>query len=448
MIIKIAGAGAGKTTTMAKRIVDKRKKLPENKMIYCITYTNNAVNRILDLLSQYYEVIPKNIKVSTIHSFLYQEIIKPYYYLLYDKQYENISDISLNSNPKYRNYKIAELEKHNILHVSVFTTRAKWVLSKKSKDTKREKEKRVVLLNNFAQYCGQLFIDEAQDMNNDMAEIVEVINDLNIPVELVGDPKQDLNGFGSLRKIATEHPSETDYINDCHRCPQIHLNISNTLVSATEKQTSRKTKGTLNFFFESEHDVRAFINRGKYDLIYISKKNNKYDTHQGHSHSDITKSLFYEIQQYFDNSDVYSDKNVLFIKRMSYYYSIQLFDKYITTKNAKIAMKVLTQVYNIDNTTYTKIIKILTFNFDEAVDKISVQSINRVKGQEGEHCLFILTNDLAAYLFGEKRDDNKVKHQLYVALTRSLNQLSILISDEVEKLYSKEYIIDYFSNKV
>lgn len=43
-------------------------------------------------------------------------------------------------------------------------------------------------------------------------------------------------------------------------------------------------------------------------------------------------------------------------------------------------------------------------------------------------------------------DDNKVKHQLYVALTRSLNELSILISEEVERAYTKDFILDYFEN--
>ena len=90
MIIKIAGAGAGKTTKMADSIIDKQETLSNDKNIYCITFTNNAVNCIKDKLIEYYGEIPENIKLSTIHSFLYQDIIKPYYYLLYGNHFEKM----------------------------------------------------------------------------------------------------------------------------------------------------------------------------------------------------------------------------------------------------------------------------------------------------------------------------------------------------------------------
>ena len=54
--------------------------------------------------------------------------------------------------------------------------------------------------------------------------------------------------------------------------------------------------------------------------------------------------------------------------------------------------------------------------------------------------MFILTLDLAEYLWGKKRADNKTKNKLYVALTRSLEKLTILISKEVEEKYGREVI--------
>ena len=62
---------------------------------------------------------------------------------------------------------------------------------------------------------------------------------------------------------------------------------------------------------------------------------------------------------------------------------------------------------------------------------------------EAEKCLFILTSDLAPYLFGQRVEDNKTSHLLYVALTRSLNSLSILVTKEVEKKYNREVIKKY-----
>ena len=62
---------------------------------------------------------------------------------------------------------------------------------------------------------------------------------------------------------------------------------------------------------------------------------------------------------------------------------------------------------------------------------------------DGETCLFILTNDLVAYLFNDNNTEaNKPKNKLYVALTRLLNELSIY--KEVENKYTKKRIQDFF----
>ena len=96
-------------------------------------------------------------------------------------------------------------------------------------------------------------------------------------------------------------------------------------------------------------------------------------------------------------------------------------------------------LFDYDNATYARIVKALQpAAKDISSAAIPVSSIEAIKGLESERCLFILTPDLAPYLFGQKKQDNKMKHLLYVALTRSLDNLSILITKEVEKMYSKE----------
>jgi hypothetical protein len=81
-----------------------------------------------------------------------------------------------------------------------------------------------------------------------------------------------------------------------------------------------------------------------------------------------------------------------------------------------------------------------TTTFDNPV----VSSIEIIKGREAERCLFILSPDLAPYLFLEKVEDNKTKHLLYVALTRSLDHLTLLIMKEVEEQYTRDRILRYF----
>ena len=82
----------------------------------------------------------------------------------------------------------------------------------------------------------------------------------------------------------------------------------------------------------------------------------------------------------------------------------------------------------------------------ETADAVVVRSIEIIKVLEAERCLFILTSDLAPYLFRTKTEDNKMSHLLYVALTRSKDHLTILISREVETSFSRKFIIDYFGS--
>lgn len=77
----IAGPGAGKTYWLVKNIkhiLNNSQKLHRNSKIACITYTNVGVEEINKELSSGFE----NVEVSTIHSFLYKNVLRPYVYLL------------------------------------------------------------------------------------------------------------------------------------------------------------------------------------------------------------------------------------------------------------------------------------------------------------------------------------------------------------------------------
>ncbi|PGB07785.1 hypothetical protein [Bacillus toyonensis] len=80
------------------------------------------------------------------------------------------------------------------------------------------------------------------------------------------------------------------------------------------------------------------------------------------------------------------------------------------------------------------------------VSGVLVKSIDSIKGLEGDRCLFIVTTDLASYLFGEKTDENKMLNYLYVALTRAREKLVFLVANEVEDKYSRETVTNYFES--
>ncbi|MGH1160295.1 UvrD-helicase domain-containing protein [Bacillus mycoides] len=78
-----AGPGAGKTTFLInhiRNILSNSIRLSKTRKVACITYTNTGVETICNRLKDTAE----NVEVSTIHSFLYKHIVKPYLWLLED----------------------------------------------------------------------------------------------------------------------------------------------------------------------------------------------------------------------------------------------------------------------------------------------------------------------------------------------------------------------------
>lgn len=442
MEINIAGAGAGKTTKMSDKIIACYNTTENYKNIYCITFTNNAVSCIDKKLREHFGIIPDRIIVSTIHSFLYQEFIKPYYYLLFSGSFDKISTIKLPDNSKYMNVKLKELNDSKMLHISQFSQIAKWVLVKKTTDRKREREIRKNILNVFSKYCAKIFIDEAQDIDENVQEIIQMFDSEGIAIEMMGDPKQDLKGFNCLRTLIELYPQDVKYLNECHRCPQIHLNISNCIIPIEEQQIADESivEGECQIVFESKIEIEEFINKGKFDLKYISEKSNIYDTHENKENTEKFATLYYELRKIM--LEIFSVRSELTINKAAYYYAGKMIKEYAENGDANKVIWNNISFIRGNKAYYARIINTLKISQQEKVKSIRVDSIDGIKGQEGNNCLFILTTDLAAYLFRQKVEENKIKNKLYVALTRSMNKLTFLITKTVEDKYGKDYICD------
>lgn len=77
----LAGPGAGKThwlTLNAKHVVRMSSRLSAVSRVACISYTNTAVNELIARLGE----AAHHADVSTIHSFLYRNVVRPYLHLL------------------------------------------------------------------------------------------------------------------------------------------------------------------------------------------------------------------------------------------------------------------------------------------------------------------------------------------------------------------------------
>jgi DNA helicase II / ATP-dependent DNA helicase PcrA len=89
-----AGPGAGKTTWLIKhleKVLKNSSRLGKTGRIACITYTNVAADEIINRLKS----DKSRFDISTIHSFLYRNIVKPFSYLI---EYSDDDEILFNIN--------------------------------------------------------------------------------------------------------------------------------------------------------------------------------------------------------------------------------------------------------------------------------------------------------------------------------------------------------------
>jgi len=98
-----AGPGAGKTHWLVghiKNVLHSSNRLAKTRKIACITYTNIAVETILNRLG----TSADRVEVSTIHSFLYKNILKPYASLIASDFGLNVEEMDGHDNVILSNY--------------------------------------------------------------------------------------------------------------------------------------------------------------------------------------------------------------------------------------------------------------------------------------------------------------------------------------------------------
>lgn len=438
MRIIVAGAGAGKTTSMAHKVLDRLTEITNGKIIYVITYTNAARDRIREKIIELNGAIPKQLLIETSHAFLLREIILPFHHLLYEEQYSLVSQIKLPDNPGFKAMKIRELQNNKIIHVEKATETAKWIISGKSRDTKVIKDKREKILLIIQRYLDSVFIDEAQDMDDHLAKIIEVLDNKGIKLNLVGDPKQDLRGRNDFRQLIEKYKEHVEYKTENHRCPISHVNLANVYISEEEKQVPKTFEiGQISYVFESDIDVVKFIKDSKANLVFIYKKNERFTTHP-EDQNKTEQNLAHELQSVVKKSGFKESE----INQAVYILKREVLKELQKSTNSAIFKK-LEELLSIKLTRIDmgKIGEALRMYRDNRINSgILVQTIDKVKGLEGERCLFILTTDLASYLFVEKVEKNKMLNYLYVALTRAKQELIILVTHEVERKYGRKPI--------
>lgn len=119
-----AGPGAGKTHWLVnhiKNVIHNSNRLFKTKKVGCITYTNIAVETIQKRL----DTSSNNISVTTIHSFLYQNIIKPYITFIPEEYELNVNSVNghdeiITSSKKVISWLESHPEKSKLSHPFTF----------------------------------------------------------------------------------------------------------------------------------------------------------------------------------------------------------------------------------------------------------------------------------------------------------------------------------------
>jgi hypothetical protein len=435
--IQIAGAGAGKTYGLAQQLVEFCNQSSTNKVIYSITFTNAAKNKIEEAVIEQLGVIPPNLEIETVHTFLLNEVIYPYSQYITGDIYDKASIVSLPQVPSHINYQINRLKKLKVIHSSKVFAIARKILDKShSKNATRAKRLKVdnVILN-IRSSIERIYLDEVQDLDTDALKAFSALGFEGLYIYMIGDPKQaikyadDLTDF--ITHVSKEYPEKVNILepnNISRRVPTEILNISNPFCYPEQQQKSlSKEIGELLYIESNHQSYDTFITSHieSESLVCIDKKTVKYSTHKK-----LNGTFDTRVADLIATSDHGRDPELMVkVAHIEFCEDVKAkgFDEAHRKLCRKYSIKLEPKEYMI------------TKAYSESIlspdARYSVTSIDSVKGLDADTCIVILTPNFYKYFLQsgltEANKFNKVWKLVYVALTRAKKQLFFVLDPDV-----------------
>lgn len=443
--IQIAGAGAGKTYTLTEKILVRHHKKDNDKIIYAISFTNYAKRNIEQRVAELNNgLMPSDICIETVHSFLLNEIIYPFSQYYFGKAFSKATSMKLPIEIKLQKYQLKRVNERGIIHNSQVFNKAKQMIVDGKGETKAKHRKKELIIEYLQASVDALFIDEAQDLDADALTLFGKLSE-SIYAYIVGDPKQSIKYPKDFREF-TERIRENNSVfhmlspnTITRRMPECHLRISNLFCSADERQTTiSDVKGEIYYLYSTDEKFSKLYESFDFlkALIYIRQETDAFTTQDSKSVFSLEESVREKLLEKI-NSDYDSDAFVKSIEK--YFINLTL------KKGEKGAIQSFTKHFDItlENNEYAKLINDLKIENKEK--KLKVKSIDKIKGLENELCMFIMDNTMLEYLFGKKQETNKEMMRLYVALTRSKSDLILVIDKLSIKKFTDKQIEKGFS---
>lgn len=442
--IQVAGAGAGKTYGLARRVADSINGENSTKTVYAITYTNSAQNEIERQLNKILGYLPERVRVETVHSFLLNTVIYPFSPFVTGTIYSSTTTAPLAGKIKYRQKQKRELKDQAVLHAEDAYDAARRVVDREmsahNTKAKRSKVDRVLTILSCA--IDRIYMDEVQDLDKTALGIFETLGRSVADIYMVGDPKQAIKYSSAFLDFISKFDGIHDPVinvlppvNDSRRVPKKILNISNRFCFKGQEQKSKsESEGALSYIESTNPEYKSFLESSivSGNIVCIDKMCVGYATH------DIRHTLPAPICDLVVDACGYFDPQI-YLKAANLGFSRDLED--IGSKRA--ASKFFTKHgISYDKRIFALLIQVASKK--DRNDEMLVRSIDSVKGLESDECVLVLTPNTYKYLIQEslqaKQYHNKEWNRIYVALTRAKRRFIVAIDHSLFE--SQKYGVD------
>jgi len=435
--VQIAGAGSGKTFGLAKTLAEKYEQSTKDKVIYALTYTNAAKNKINIELNKQLGEIPDSIKIETVHSFLLNEVVYPFSPFITGDIYNKFSIVPLPNDIRLKGYTLSRLKAANVIHAdNVYAVSRKILDTLHSNNNTKAKRKKVEkVLAILKSSIESIYVDEVQDLNLDALTVFKSLGLSDVYLYLIGDPKQaikypkELSSFVfNLENEGSDKVKILKINNNTRRVPSEILELSNKFCYPEQSQVSlSETEGSLTYIESSDERFDDFLTQhiSSDSIVCIDKKNKKYSTR-----SKIRFSFHPQIERKIAESN-HGQDNELVVKTAYVH-----FFQNVNHKGGKFAVSKLLSEFSLDlDRQEFGMLYSLAEQLLETPAKYVVSSIDSIKGLDSNDCIIILTPNIYKYLIQDNLKEaeifNKIWKQVYVALTRTEKNLIIVLDEDI-----------------
>ncbi|MDR7209915.1 DNA helicase-2/ATP-dependent DNA helicase PcrA [Flavobacterium piscis] len=271
----IAGPGAGKTFNMVESIIEALQDLSPCRYLAVITYTNSATNNIYNRLSKRI-IIPENLFIGTMHSFLNRFIVIPFSSYGVENVGKEKLFMQCGINDVFQKVeKMKDKEKRSKTNqdAAIIKSNIKKKLNKlgyitfdQTLSISKECMSKTPISRIISNRIQYLFVDEFQDSGNEVFSIIDNIRKANkTKIYCVGDPEQYIQSFDSS-------------IRDFKNIPILKASGSNSYNVKINNKNYRSANTIVEFL--NQFNGRVFKNQ-KFEQIAVSKVSGTKEVNSG-----------------------------------------------------------------------------------------------------------------------------------------------------------------------